>query len=205
MTYIDEGQAITLEQVLKIGLKYSRDRPSAVRTFAASRTHDDEVCNHTCPRCCTRSHSPHPSSRNSSRTNSRAGSPRPTRAFHTVHDGKYWANLGLDDIYHTYAELLSLKPMASARISQWHQPASFSKPTSTILPTKSQVMPLMQLPPSSPSRTPPTSPALPEAFHLSLFFSYPLPFLVLFFWGAYTDFLFGGLSIRWSSPFYWRS
>jgi hypothetical protein len=33
MTYIDEGHDITLEQVLKIGLKYSRDRPSAVRTF----------------------------------------------------------------------------------------------------------------------------------------------------------------------------
>jgi hypothetical protein len=43
MTYIDEAHAITLEQVLKIGLKYCRDRPSVVRTFAASRAHDDEV------------------------------------------------------------------------------------------------------------------------------------------------------------------
>jgi hypothetical protein len=27
----------------------------------------------------------------------------PTRAFRTVHASKYWANLGLDDIYHTFA------------------------------------------------------------------------------------------------------
>jgi hypothetical protein len=78
----------------------------------------------------------------------------------------------------TTPTLPSLKSMASARIR------SFSKPTSTILPTKTPVMPSLQLPPSSPSRTPPTSPALPEAFHLSLFFSYHLPFLVLFFLGS---------------------
>jgi hypothetical protein len=38
--------------VLKIGLKYCRDRPSAVRTFATSRAHDDEVCNRAFPRGC---------------------------------------------------------------------------------------------------------------------------------------------------------
>jgi hypothetical protein len=108
MTYINEGHAITLEQVLKVGLKYSRDNPSVARTFAASRAHDDEVCNHDCPRCCTRGRSPHPSSRNSSRTYSRAGSPRLTRAFRTVHASKYWANLGLDNIYHTCTVVLEV-------------------------------------------------------------------------------------------------
>jgi hypothetical protein len=88
----------------------------SVPSFAASWAHDDEVCNRACPRCCTRGRSPHPSSRNSRRTNSRAGSPRPTRAFRTVHDGKYWANLGLDDIYHTYAAVLEVNGISPHQV-----------------------------------------------------------------------------------------
>ena len=40
MTLIDEGNALTLEEVLKIGLKYSRDRPSTANAFAAVRAAD---------------------------------------------------------------------------------------------------------------------------------------------------------------------
>jgi len=76
MTFIDEGNALTLEEVLKIGLKYSRDRPSTVNAFAAVRA-ADAVCTRACPLCCTRGRSPHPSSRNSSCAGSRHGSPCP--------------------------------------------------------------------------------------------------------------------------------
>jgi hypothetical protein len=40
MTYIDEGNALTLEEVLKTGLKYSRDRHSAAHAFRAMRSND---------------------------------------------------------------------------------------------------------------------------------------------------------------------
>jgi hypothetical protein len=46
MTFIDEGNALTLEEVLKIGLKYSRDSPSTANAFAAVRAADSPVCNH---------------------------------------------------------------------------------------------------------------------------------------------------------------
>jgi hypothetical protein len=191
MTYNDEGHAITLEQVLKTGLKYSRDLPSAVRTSAVSRAPDDEVCNSACPRCCTRGRSPHPSSRNSSRTNSRAGSPRPTRAFRTVHDSKYWANLGIDDIYHTYATVLEVNGISphqvllEAHIDNFaHQDAGDAIAAVAAKFPESDVSDL----------------AGSRLFISLCFFSYPRPFLVLFFWGAYTDFLFGGLSM-WRAVF----
>jgi hypothetical protein len=37
MSFIDEGNALTLEEVLKIGLKHSRDRPSTANAFSAVR------------------------------------------------------------------------------------------------------------------------------------------------------------------------
>jgi hypothetical protein len=76
MTFIDEGNALTLEEVLKIGLKYSRDRPSTANAYRAMRD-ADAVCNHACPLCCKRGRSPQPASRNFSRASSRHGSPRP--------------------------------------------------------------------------------------------------------------------------------
>jgi hypothetical protein len=107
MTFIDEGNALTLEEVLKIGFKYSRDRPSTANAFAAVRAADD-VCTRACPLCCTHGRSPHPLSRNSSRASSRHGSPRPgARAFRVVHDHEYWNKLGLDEVYHTYDALLA--------------------------------------------------------------------------------------------------
>jgi hypothetical protein len=57
MTFIDEGNALTLEEVLKVGLKYSRDRPSTANAYRATRS-ADAVCNCACPRCCKRGRSP---------------------------------------------------------------------------------------------------------------------------------------------------
>jgi hypothetical protein len=37
MTFINEGNALTLDEVLKAGLKYSRDRPSTASAFSAPR------------------------------------------------------------------------------------------------------------------------------------------------------------------------
>jgi hypothetical protein len=108
MTFIDEGNALTLEEVLKVGLKYSRDRPSTANAFSAVRA-ADPVCTRACPLCCSRGRSPHPSSRNSSRAGSRHGSPRSGhRAFRVVHDHEYWNQLGLDEVYHTYAAVLEV-------------------------------------------------------------------------------------------------
>jgi hypothetical protein len=64
VTNINEGNALTLDKVLKVGLKYSRDRPSAANAFRAM--HDPaDVCNHACPLCCKRdfrgSETPRPS------------------------------------------------------------------------------------------------------------------------------------------------
>ena len=96
MTFIDEDNALTLEEVLKIGLKHSRDRPSTANAFSAVRA-ADAVCTRACPLCCSRGRSPHPPSRNSSRAGSRHGSPRSGhRAFRVVHDHEYWNKLGLD-------------------------------------------------------------------------------------------------------------
>jgi len=51
ITYINEGNAITLDEVLKIGLEHSRDHHSAAKAFLA--VHDGaDVCNHTCHVCC---------------------------------------------------------------------------------------------------------------------------------------------------------
>ena len=116
MTFIDEVNALTLEEVLKIGLKYSRDRPSTANAFAPVRA-ADAVCTRACPLCCTRGRSPHPSSRNSSRTGSSHGSPRPaTRAFRVVHDHEYWNQLGLDEVYHTYAAVLEVNGISPTQV-----------------------------------------------------------------------------------------
>jgi hypothetical protein len=74
MSFIDEGNALTLEEVLKIGLKHSRDRPSTDNAFSVVRAAND-VCTRACPLCCSRGLSPHPPSRNSSRAGSRHGGP----------------------------------------------------------------------------------------------------------------------------------
>jgi hypothetical protein len=51
LTYINEGNALTLAEVLKTGLRYSRDHHHAAQAFRA--VHDDAtVCNHACPLCC---------------------------------------------------------------------------------------------------------------------------------------------------------
>jgi hypothetical protein len=110
MTFIDEGSALTFEEMLKIGLKYSHDRPSTANAFAAVRA-ADAVCTQprACPLCCTRGRSPHSSSRNSSCPCSCHGSPRSGAcAFHAVHDHEYWNKLGLDEVYHTFAALLEV-------------------------------------------------------------------------------------------------
>ncbi len=108
MPFIDEVNALTLEEVLKIGLKYSRDRPSTNNAFAAVRAAND-VCTRACPLCCMRGSLPHPSSRNSSSAGSRHGSPRrEARAFRVVHDHEYWNQLGLDKVYHTYNAVLEV-------------------------------------------------------------------------------------------------
>ena len=53
MTYINESNAITLDEVLKIGLMHSRDHHSAAKPFRA--VHEAAaVCNHACPLCCKR-------------------------------------------------------------------------------------------------------------------------------------------------------
>ena len=116
MTFIDEDNALTLEEVLEIGLKYSRDRPSTANALITVRA-ADAVCNRACPLNCTRDRSPHPSSRNSSRSSSRHGSPRPgARAFRVVHDHEYWNKLGLDEVYHTYAALLEVNGISSHQV-----------------------------------------------------------------------------------------
>jgi hypothetical protein len=117
MTYINEGNALTLDEVLKVGLKYSRDRPSAANAFRAM--HDAAaVCNHACPLCCKRdfrgSETPRPScSRSSPRSNSssRANSPRralSAAAAQAAHGpiNSYWQSQGLAHRYHTYAATL---------------------------------------------------------------------------------------------------
>jgi len=116
MTFIDEGNALTLEEVLKIGLKYSCDRPSTANAFADVRA-ADAVCTRACPLCCLRGRSPHPSSRNSSNTGSCHGSPRPgARAFRAVHDHEYWNTIGLDEVYHTYSALLEVNSISPHQV-----------------------------------------------------------------------------------------
>jgi hypothetical protein len=116
MSFIDEGNALTLEEVLKIGLKHSRDRPSTANAFSAVRA-ADAVCNRACPLCCSRGRSPHPPSRTSSRAGSRHGSPRSgPRAFRVVHDHEYWNKLGLDEIYHTYAAVLEVNGISPHQV-----------------------------------------------------------------------------------------
>jgi hypothetical protein len=74
MTFIDEGNALTLEEVLKIGLKYSLDRPSTANAYCAMRN-ADAVCNRACPLCCKRGRSPQPASRTSSSASNRQEAP----------------------------------------------------------------------------------------------------------------------------------
>jgi hypothetical protein len=129
MTFINEGNALTLDEVLKAGLKYSRDRPSTASAFSAVRA-ADAVCTRGCPLCCARGargRSPHPSSRASSRAGSRHGSPRPsTRAFRTVHDHEYWNDLGLDHVYHTYAAMLEVNGISPHQVLLERKIDSFS-------------------------------------------------------------------------------
>jgi hypothetical protein len=117
VTNINEGNALTLDEVLKVGLKYSRDRPSAANAFRAM--HDAAaVCNHACPLCCKRdfrgSETPRPSrSCSSPRSNSssRASSPRRALSAAAAQDAhgpinSYWRSQGLAHRYHTYAATL---------------------------------------------------------------------------------------------------
>jgi hypothetical protein len=116
MTLIDEGNALPLEEVLKIGLKYSGDRPSTSNAFAAVRA-ADAVYTRACPLCCTRGRSPHPSSRNSSSVSSSHGSPRPgASSFRAVHDHEYWNTFGLDEVYHTYVALLEVNGISPHQV-----------------------------------------------------------------------------------------
>ena len=85
-TFIDEGNALTLEEVLKIGLLQALSRPPTDNAFSAVRA-AYAVCTRACLLCCSRGQSPHPSSRNSSHASSRHGRPRPGHhAFRVVHD-----------------------------------------------------------------------------------------------------------------------
>ena len=70
----------SLEDVLRIGLKYSRDRPSTSSAYRAMRD-ADVVCNCACPLCCKRGRSPHPASCTSSRASSRRSQPKGVSAF----------------------------------------------------------------------------------------------------------------------------
>jgi hypothetical protein len=109
MTYINEGNAITLDEVLKIGLKHSSDHHSAVKAFRAA--HDAAaVCNHACPLCCKcdfrGSETPRPlrlRSSPGSNSSSRASSPRQD-AYGPINS--YWQSQGLAHRYHTYAATL---------------------------------------------------------------------------------------------------
>ncbi len=114
MTYINEGNALTLDEVLKIGLKYSRDLHSVANAFRAMRD-ADAVCNHACPLCCKRdfrgSETPRPSrSRSSPRSNSssHASSPRRALSATAAHGpvNSCWQSQGLVHRYHTYAATL---------------------------------------------------------------------------------------------------
>jgi hypothetical protein len=80
VTNINEGNALTLDEVLKVGLKYSRDRPSTASAYRAIRD-ADVVCNCACPLCCKRGRSPQPVSRTSSRASSRRSQPKGVSAF----------------------------------------------------------------------------------------------------------------------------
>ena len=128
MTFIDEDKALTLEEVLKIGLKYSHNSPSTNNALAAVRA-ANAVCTRACPLCCARGRSNHPSSRNSSSTGSRHGSPRSgPRAFRTVHDHEYWNKLGLDEIYHTYAAVLECNGISPHQVILESKIGDFSHP-----------------------------------------------------------------------------
>jgi hypothetical protein len=133
LTYINEGNALTLDEVLKTGLRYSRDHHSAAQAFRA--VHDDAaVCNHACPLCCKRDFRGRETPRSSrsrssprSTTSSRAGSPQPRRSTTSSRAGSppprralsaaaaqdawgpinsYWQSQGLAHRYHTYAATL---------------------------------------------------------------------------------------------------
>jgi hypothetical protein len=126
MTFIDEGNALTLEEVLKIGLKYSRDRPSTANAYITVHA-ADAVCNRACPLCCKRGRSPQPASRNSNSASSRKGSPRPgARAFRVVHDHAYWDNLGLDHHYHAFAARLEINGISPHQVLLEHKLDDFS-------------------------------------------------------------------------------
>jgi len=117
MTYINEGNAITLDEVLKIGLMHSRDHHSASKAFRA--VHEAAaVCNHACPLCCKRDfrgrETPRPSrSRSSPGSNSSSSDSSPRRALSAAaaqdaHGpiNSYWQSQGLAHRYHTYAATL---------------------------------------------------------------------------------------------------
>jgi hypothetical protein len=176
MTFIDEGNALMLEEVLKIGLKYSRDSPFTANAFAAVRA-ADAVCTRACPICCTRGRSTHPSSRNSSRAGSRHGSPRPgARAFSAVHDHEYWNMLGLDKVYHTYDALLEVNCISPHQVLLERKIDDFShKDAGDSIPAVAARFPHSDVNADSDLDTSREC--------------------VLFCWGTYTDFLYEGLFI----------
>ncbi len=137
MTFIDEGNVLTLEEVLKIDLKHSRDRPSTANAFSAVRA-AYAVCTRACPLCCSRGRSPHPSSRNSSSAGSSHEAPAPDMApsawFMTMSTG---TSSGL--MKSTTPTLQFLKSTALARIR------FFSNARSMTFLTNKLVMPSLQL------------------------------------------------------------
>ena len=94
--------------------------------------------------------------------------------FRAVHDHEYWNQLGLDEVYHTYAAVLEVTAVARIRF--------FSNARSMTFLTKTPVMPSLPLLPCSPTRT--------SALTLTL-----MLLVNVLCWGAYTDLLYGGLFI----------
>ena len=110
LAYIDDGNALTLERVQAMIIRFSNSHTP--RAFALTHAGDSSVCNHRCPRCCnsrdSREATPRPSRSTSPRshTSSRAGTPRRTFSATATPVNTYWRDQGLDHIYHTFAAIL---------------------------------------------------------------------------------------------------
>jgi hypothetical protein len=108
LAHIDDGHALTLDQVQHEIIRFSQSR--APRAFALTHAGDSSVCNHRCPRCCdTRGETPRPSRSSSSprsHSSSRVGSPRRTFSATAAPINTYWRDQGLDPQYHTFAAIL---------------------------------------------------------------------------------------------------
>jgi hypothetical protein len=127
IAYVDEGNAITLEKVQQMGLKYScslHPVASSSHTFTLTSEDADEVCNHNSPRCCyTRD-----STSRSFRTSSGDGSPRHHRTFCSALDvttrEQISEDQGLD---------LSIQSMPQfSTATTWH-PSKFSLPMDALV------------------------------------------------------------------------